>query len=127
MDLYNKLDHNLQIHVLQMQMTHNVLPQFMLHLKESNSCHYCAIHGMPCLNCYGNKHYGALGPPFIDGVRTFIMGCLHGISTQCNMINYMLSRRVAIKIVHDVYALEHRERHRYTPHHSVYSICQTIV
>jgi hypothetical protein len=121
MELYQKLNKELQIHVLHMHMIHNVLPEFMLYVENPFKCNNCATNGLPCVYCADSRYCGTLGPPYVHGVRTFMIGIINGSFSFCNMINYIICRRLAIKEVHYVCDLQQRERHRFTPY-SRYSV-----
>ena len=117
MEIYEQLNYDLQMHVMKMHMRHNVLLEFMVYVETPFKCKSCAINGLPCVYCADECYSGTLGPPFVNGMRTFVKDFRH----YFNVINYMLCRRLAIKEVHSVDDLQRRERQRFTPY-SCYSV-----
>lgn len=99
-----------------LHMKKNVLPELLLNAHISCFCKSCACNGLPCVECAGSERFfGLLGPAMHNGVRVLFTNDGYEYQSYCNMMNFLLCRRIVVKLVKCTYDLSHLERTRFTP------------
>lgn len=107
MEIFKDANHDIQTHILRMNMTYNVFPEILSNTNEC-FCKTCACNGLPCVHCATHRFCGVLGPGMHDGKRVMFVEDIEDdeFESFVNMMSYLENHHVWVHIVRNVENLQ---------------------